>query len=160
MAIGPHASSELDVLAPHSEHGQVGQRLVVNVVTPKGSLVTQDVAEIIVPGSEGELGVLPGHIPFLTALKAGVLTIRHGTERQIYAAGPGFLQVGAGTATILIEMAEPAAEVDVDKARADRSEAEEQLKAPTETGPGAAGLAKDNLDWAQARLDAAAAREK
>jgi F-type H+-transporting ATPase subunit epsilon len=160
MAIGPHASSELEVLAPQGEQGQVGHRLIVNVVTPKGSLVTQDVAEIIVPGSEGELGVLPGHIPFLTALKAGVLTIRHGTDRQIYAVGPGYLQVGAGTATILIEMAEPAAEVDVDKARADKSEAEEQLKAPKETGPGAAGLANDNLAWAQARLDAAAARGK
>ena len=157
MAIGPHATSELNVLESHSEHGQVGDRLVVHVVMPKGSLVTQDIDEVIAPGSEGELGVLPGHIPFLTALKPGVLTIRHGTDKQIFAVGPGFLQVGSGRATILVEMAERAAEIDVAKARADKAEAEEQLLVPPASGPGAVSLAHENLAWAQARLDAVAA---
>ena len=156
MAMGPEAGSELDVLEPHGESGQVGSRLVVNVVMPKGSLLTQDVDEVIAPGSEGEFGVLPGHIPFLTALKPGVLTIRHGSDRSVYAVGPGFVQVGAGKCTVLVEMAERAGDIDVEKAQADKAEAEEALKAPDKEGPGALGLAQENLAWAQARLDAAA----
>jgi F-type H+-transporting ATPase subunit epsilon len=159
MAMGPHARSELDVLKPRGD-GQVGSRLVVNVVMPKGSLISQDVDEVIAPGSEGELGVLPGHIPFLTALKPGVLTIRHGSDKQIYAVGPGFLQVGAGKATVLIEMAELAGDIDVEKARADKAEAEGQLNAPSTSGPGALNLAGGNLAWAQARIDAAATQAK
>lgn len=160
MAMGPHASSERDVLQPRGDEGQIGNRLVVNVVMPKGSLVTEDVDEVIAPGSEGELGVLPGHIPFLTALKPGVLTIRHGSDKKIYAVGPGFLQVGLGKATVLVEMAEPVGAIDVEKARADKSEALAQLGAPSATGPGAVGLAQENLAWAQARIDADAARSK
>ncbi len=158
MAIGARVSSELEVLEPHHEHG-AATRLVVNVVTPRGSLVTQDVDEIVAPGADGEFGVLPGHVPFLAALKPGVLTIRHGTDRQIYAVGPGFLQVGSGKTTVLVELAEAAATIDAEAARAERSEAEKQLKHAEGEGPGAAGLANANLAWAQARIDAAAARK-
>jgi len=159
MAMGPHVSAESEVLQSHDLHGRTGNQLLVTVVMPKGTVVTRDVDEVIAPGAEGEFGVLPGHVPFLTALLPGVLTIRTGSERQLYAVGPGFLQVGAGgKTTVLVEMAVAAGEVDVEQARKDKAEAEEQLRlaAAGTGGPGAAGLAQANLAWAQAQLDATA----
>jgi F0F1-type ATP synthase epsilon subunit len=95
-------------------------------------------------------------VPFLSALKAGVLSIRTGAERQVFAVGPGYLQVGAGgKTTVLVETAVVSTEIDEDEARRDRAAAEEQLKAAT--ADGAASLTRANLTWAQARLDARAA---
>ncbi len=161
MAIGPHVSGEQEVLEPHELAGRVGNRLLVTVVTPKGTIVTRDVDEVIAPGAEGEFGVLPGHVPFLSALRSGVLTIRTGTERQVYAVGPGYLQVGAGGKTsVLVEMAIAGEAIDEDEARRDRAAAEEQQKAASTGAPGSVGLAQANLDWAQARLDARAAARR
>src|SRR5512143_1939297 len=99
MAIGPEAGPEAEVLEPHSEKGQVGTRLTVAVVTPTATVVARDVDEIVAPGVEGEFGLLPGHVPFISALKPGVLTVRDATQRLIYAVGPGYLEVSAGGRT-------------------------------------------------------------
>jgi F-type H+-transporting ATPase subunit epsilon len=163
--VGPEAGSEAEVLEPHDLHGRTGPRLSVSLVTPTGSLIAREIDEIVAPGVQGEFGVLPGHVPFLSALKAGVLTIRAGTERHIYAVGPGILQVGAaGKTQVLVQKAVPSADIDVEAARAQRTAAEEQLRQAaagagepgTAGAPGAVGLAQANLEWALAQL---AARE-
>lgn len=152
--MGPEAMSEAEVLEGHELHGQTGRPLSVNVVTPKGSITAREADEVIAPGVEGEFGLLPGHIPFVSALRAGVLVIRKGQERQVYAVGPGLLQVGAGgKAQILVGQAVPAQELDLEAARADKAKAEASLKAENvETR-----LLRAELDWAQARIDAHAA---
>jgi F-type H+-transporting ATPase subunit epsilon len=140
-------------------HGRVGPRLSVSLVTPAGSLIGREIDELIAPGVDGEFGVLPGHVPFLSALRSGVLTIRHGGERHVFASGPGILQVGVGGKTqVLVQKAVPAAEVNVDDARLQKGAAEEQLRQAATGEPGAAkaGLAQANLEWAQAQLAAAA----
>src|SRR5262245_54104659 len=107
MAMGPHAESEAAVVGAH-HHPDVlaGKRMNVVVVTPRGQVSAKAVDEVIAPGETGEFGVLPGHVPFLAALKPGVLTLRSGSTREIFAVGPGYLQVSAdGKVTVLIDQA-------------------------------------------------------
>src|SRR5260221_2403027 len=70
----------------------------LSVTTPRGALVDADVDEVTAPGALGELGVLPGHVPLMSALKPGVLVYRAGgagARAGVVAVGPGFLQVAA-----------------------------------------------------------------
>ncbi len=158
MALGPHAEPEADVLEPHELKGTVGSRIPVAVVTPKGSLVDRQVDEIVAPGIEGEFGVLPGHVAFLSALKAGVLTLRDGANRQIFAVAPGFLEVGTGGITrVLVESALVAGDIDVEAARTEEQQLAEQLRAQADGSRESNALLLARQAWAQARLAAAAA---
>ncbi len=154
MPLGPHAESEAEVLEKHPVP-PVGERLSVTAITPRASVVVAgDADEVIAPGVEGEFGILPGHVAFISALKAGVLTIRTRDRRQVFAVGPGYLQVSAGGKTqVLVQQAVAADAVDVGEASADKSAAEEQLKALGDA-PGEQAALRAKLAWAQARLDA------
>src|SRR5215813_7709580 len=123
MAMGPHAGGEADLLEHRDQKPRPGH-LIVAMVTPKGVVAAKEIDEITAPGAAGEFGVLPGHIPFLSALRAGVLIIRAGGERKVYAVGPGFLQVGTDRTTVLVEMAVAGESIDAEAARAERSAAD------------------------------------
>src|SRR5262245_64899133 len=95
--------------------------LGVNLVTPKGVVAHTDTDSVQAPGELGEFELLPGHVPMLAALKAGVLTIG-GTStrgsRARYAVSSGYLRVDpAGAVEILVEQALPASDIDADGAR-------------------------------------------
>ena len=163
MPIGPQAHAESHVLSRHDLSSPSPTQLSIVLVTPRGSLASRGVDEIIAPGVEGEFGVLPGHVAFISALKPGVLTLRSGAKRDLFAVGPGYLQIGVGGQTrVLVQEAVAGPEVEVEEARRDRSEAEEQLKALTsgDVNPGDMTAAQNRLTWAQARLDAAAASSR
>src|SRR5262249_55319434 len=135
-------------------------KVAVAVLTPVGNVLQREADEIIAPGAEGELGVLPGHVPFLSALKPGVLTVRTGGERHILAVGAGFLQVSAHSGVaILVDRAERPADIDVAAATADKARLEEEVKtlsAAAGAQEGALAAAATQLAWAEARIAAAA----
>src|SRR4051812_8101055 len=91
--------------------------LGVNLVTPKGVVAHTDTDSVQAPGELGEFELLPGHVPMLTALKPGVLTI--GTKASArYAVSSGYLRVDpSGGVEILVEQAVPAKDVDADAAK-------------------------------------------
>lgn len=130
--------------------------LAVNLVTPTGVVAHTDTDSVQAPGELGEFELLPGHVPMLTSLKPGVLTI--GTKaRARYAVGPGYLRVDpAGAVEILVEQALPASEVDTEAAKNDLKSAEAEL---TKFADRAQDGDYQNLvaraGWARARLDAA-----
>ena len=66
-------------------------KLVLEVVTPDRLVLREDVDEVVVPGSEGELGVLPGHTPLLATLKVGEMWYRTGSERHYLAVAIDYL---------------------------------------------------------------------
>src|SRR5262245_44224348 len=101
--------------------------LGVNLVTPKGVVAHTDTDSLQAPGELGEFELLPGHVPMLTALKPGVLTI--GTkQRARYAVSSGYLRVDPqGAVEILVEQALPAGEIDSAAAQADLKAAEADL---------------------------------
>jgi F-type H+-transporting ATPase subunit epsilon len=84
-----------------------------------------------IPGSEGYLGVLPGHTPLLATLQVGELWYRQGQEKHYLSIAFGFVEVQPDRVTILAQIAEPAAEIDAARAEAARKRAEERLARPT-----------------------------
>lgn len=106
----------------------MSKALHLEIVTPDRLVLSQDVDYVGAPGYEGEFGVLPGHIPFLTALQVGNLYYKYsGKNHYVFVAG-GFAEVSANKVTILAEVAERAAEIDVERARKAKERAEARMR--------------------------------
>ena len=146
----------------------------LSVTTPRGALVETDVDEVTAPGELGEFGVLPGHVPLMSALKPGVLWYKSKDRSGVIAVGQGYLQVaqlvqaqghaqghtddhGQGRDRVLVLVDQALNAGDVDRAAADRdlSAAERELAAWTGELDGAHHALVIRRGWAQARLDAA-----
>jgi len=108
---------------------EFGTTFRLEVVTPQRVLVSDDVAELTAPGSEGYFGVLPGHVPFITTLKAGELTYWKGKEERHLAVSWGYAEVHGEKVAILAEAAEHAGEIDVGRAERARERAEQRIAA-------------------------------
>jgi F-type H+-transporting ATPase subunit epsilon len=104
-------------------------RLQLDVVTPEGLLLREEVEEVIAPGSEGSFGVLPGHTPFLTTLGVGEIAFRRGGEWSYLTCFWGFCEVLPDKVSILAEIGERAEDIDVARAEAARALAAERMKA-------------------------------
>lgn len=103
-------------------------RLLLEVVTPEKLLLSQQVDEVIAPGTEGEFGVLPGHAHFLSTLSIGELRYRVGEVTSHMSVLWGFAQVTPTKVTILAEIAEKAEDIDVERAEAAVAKAQRRLE--------------------------------
>src|SRR4030066_1324008 len=106
----------------------MGSTIRLELVTPQRLLVSEDVDEVILPGSYGEVGVLPGHTQYLAILSIGVLRYRKGDVTKKVAVGGGFAEVTPERVVVLVDVAEKADEIDVERARQARERAEAALK--------------------------------
>jgi F-type H+-transporting ATPase subunit epsilon len=103
-------------------------KMLLEIVAPSRQVVRSErVDEVIAPGSEGEFGVLPGHTPFLTTLKVGMLSYREGTEWHHLAVEWGYAEVGPDRVVILAEGADRASEIDISEAKLAKERAEKAL---------------------------------
>ncbi len=116
-------------------------KILLEIVTPDRALVREEVDEIQLPGSEGYLGVLPGHTPLLTTLKVGELWYRVGAEKHFLAIAGGFVEVLPDRVTVLAHLAERAQDIDTTRAEAAKRRAEERLAKPS-----------SDLDFERARM--------
>ena len=105
--------------------------LQLQIVSADRLLVNEQVDEVEIPGSEGYLGILPGHTPLLATLQVGELWYRQGQEKHYLSIAFGFVEVQPDRVTILAQMAEPAHEIDLARAEAAKKRAEERLSKPT-----------------------------
>jgi F-type H+-transporting ATPase subunit epsilon len=128
--------------------------LAVNLVTPKGVVAHTDANSVQAPGELGAFELLPGHVPMLTALRPGVLTIGGRTR---YAVSSGYLRVDpAGAVEILVEQAVPQTDIDVEGARSELKTAEAELaKWGDRPQDGDYHNLVARAGWARARVDAA-----
>ena len=104
--------------------------LTLEIVTPERSLVSQQVDEVQLPGSEGYFGVLPGHTPLLATLQVGELWYRVGQEKHYLAIAFGFAEVLPDRVTVLAQIAERPQDIDVTRAEAAKKRAEERIARP------------------------------
>jgi F-type H+-transporting ATPase subunit epsilon len=104
-------------------------KIVLEVVTPEGFLLKEEVDEVIAPGEEGYFGVRPGHTPFLTTLGVGEITYRQGTVTHSLTCFWGFCEVLPDKVNILAELGERAEEIDVERAQKAKAQAAERMKA-------------------------------
>jgi F-type H+-transporting ATPase subunit epsilon len=124
---------------------------LLEVVTPYGLVVSSKVEEAYIPGTQGDFGVLPGHIPFLTSLRIGELHYLRDKEVHFLAINRGFAEVTPTRTTILTDTGEPAEDIDVERAQTARVRAEERLKNLPREDP-AYQQEKDSLERARLRL--------
>lgn len=103
-------------------------KLLLEIVTPHGLIYSGEVDEVTANGSEGEFCVLPGHVPYVTTLKIGMLTCKTGKESVIFFVNWGYAEIGADKVLILADSAERSEEIDVERAKAAFKRAEERLK--------------------------------
>jgi F-type H+-transporting ATPase subunit epsilon len=149
------------VAAPKQLAGKVaehrGDRLDIDLVTPRGTVAHEASDGLTAPGEEGEFELLPGHVPLLVALKPGVLTIGEKTRTR-YAVSSGYLRVDpSGRVEVLVEEAVLGTEIDVEAARAEQKTADAELaKWGDKPLDGDYKNLRHRSAWAAARLAAAA----
>jgi F-type H+-transporting ATPase subunit epsilon len=124
--------------------------ILLEIVTPERLAYSDTVDAVVLPGGDGELGVLPHHAPLLSTLGVGELRIRKGSEEEAFAIVGGFVQVRPDKVVVMAETADMASEIDLEKAQEARREAERALEAGYHEGA--------DLAAARAQLQAALLR--
>ena len=102
--------------------------LKLEIVTAEGTVFADDVNEVVAWGIEGQLGILPHHVPLMTMLQPGDLLIKKDNEEHYLAISGGFLEVRPDKVIILADACERAEEIDIERAEAARRRADEILK--------------------------------
>ncbi|MEJ2723501.1 MAG: F0F1 ATP synthase subunit epsilon [Deltaproteobacteria bacterium] len=92
------------------------EKLQLEVVTPAKVVIKAEVDMVVAPGVEGEFGVLPGHVLFLSGIVPGELRYTVGTQRQFLALSEGFAEISNNRVSILVDAAEIASDIDVERA--------------------------------------------
>ncbi|MDX1708660.1 MAG: F0F1 ATP synthase subunit epsilon [Desulfobacterales bacterium] len=130
----------------------MAENIHLEVVTPEKIVVSEEAQIVASPGSLGEFGVLSGHTPFLTTLKAGIIryTDTNGKEHYVFVSG-GFAEALPDRVTVLAESAERRRDIDLARAKESLARAEKRL---------AEDRAREDVDFARARgsLERAAVR--
>jgi F-type H+-transporting ATPase subunit epsilon len=118
----------------------MSKTLLLEIVTPDRKVLSEPVDYVGAPGVVGEFGVLPNHIPFLSALGIGNLYYKVGGKSHYVFVAGGFAEVGADKVTVLAEVAEKATEIDAERAQKAKERAEVRL-----------AQQQDKLDYARAQ---------
>jgi F-type H+-transporting ATPase subunit epsilon len=125
------------------------------IVSQDRTVFEGDVDIVVLPGADGEMGILPRHAPILTTLKYGIIKVRKGGNEELFTVAGGVAEIQPDIVTVLADAAENVEEIDVERAEAARKRAEEVLAkgVPADTDAYLAmeaALRRSNL-----RLDAA-----
>jgi F-type H+-transporting ATPase subunit epsilon len=118
----------------------MAERLTLELATPTRMVIAETVDEVVVPGSEGYFGVLPGHAPLLATLGIGELTYRIGRDERHVAVAGGFAEVRNDKVIVLADTAELPQDIDRGRAERARDRAEQRLS----------GRSQDETDYARA----------
>jgi F-type H+-transporting ATPase subunit epsilon len=111
--------------------------LTLEIVTPERMAFSGNVEEVTIPGTEGEFGVLRGHEALLSSVDIGQLNFTRNNKKLYFAVNTGYAEVTSNKVTILIETAERSDQIDVNRARRAKDNAEDRL----------AKIAKDNEEY-------------
>jgi F-type H+-transporting ATPase subunit epsilon len=103
------------------------ETLKLEIVTPEAQTYSDDVEMVTLPGTEGEMGVYPHHVPLMTQLAAGEIIVRKDGQDSFFAVGGGFVEVTGDHVAILTDMAMKADDIDEAKAEEARRRAEARL---------------------------------
>jgi F-type H+-transporting ATPase subunit epsilon len=136
----------------------LANKLHVDIVTVEGRRYKGDADFLVAPGIDGELGVLPRHIPLLTVLKPGTVKVRNQGEDHLFFVSGGFLEIRPDEVTVLADSAERAEDIDESRAEEARKRAQELLQEKVSASDQAAASAA--LARAEARLRLAELRRR
>lgn len=101
--------------------------LKLEIVTPEARTYSEDVEMVTLPGAEGEMGIYPNHVPLMTQIKPGEITVLKGGQQYFLAVGEGFVEITGERVAIMTDMAIKAENIDEAKAEEARQRAEARL---------------------------------
>jgi F-type H+-transporting ATPase subunit epsilon len=133
--------------------------LHLEIVTPEKLAYQGEVDSVVLPGSEGELGVLPHHAPLISTLGAGELRLRTDGQEESFAIVGGFLQVRPDKVVVMAETADLASDIDLERAQTARREAERTLESAANE-PADLAAARAQLQQALLRIRVAERRHR
>ena len=116
--------------------------LHLEIVTPEKVIISQDVDTVVAPGSEGGFGILPGHIPFLSGIVPGVVRFKFQGTTASMSVTTGFAEISADKVSILVDSAEKAGDIDIERAERAKERAEKRL----------AERDKEDIDFMRAQI--------
>ncbi|MGB9710391.1 MAG: F0F1 ATP synthase subunit epsilon [Thermodesulfovibrio sp.] len=130
----------------------MADKLKLEVITPYGEVVNEEVDEVYTTGAEGDFGVLPGHCPFMTAIRIGSLSYKKDGQMHYLFVNRGYCEVLNDRVLVLVGSAERVEEIDIERAKAALARAEERIRKAQ------AGETDIDLARAQAALERATIR--
>src|SRR5882757_1996962 len=104
-----------------------GGKVTLEIVTPLGLALKEEVDDVAAPSVEGEFGVLPGHLPLLAALRTGIVKYHKGGEEVLVAVADGFVEVENDKVLVLTDKVATRDAIDVVRVRLELKEVDEQL---------------------------------
>ena len=120
----------------------------LEIVTPEGKVYDETIDSVVVPTTTGEVGIMPGHIPLLTEVQAGQITVVTAGSSEQLAVSKGFAQVVGDKVSILAEQAITAANIDLSAVEAAEKRAEEALKNVTEMSEEEINMLETTIQYA------------
>ncbi|MCS7199218.1 MAG: F0F1 ATP synthase subunit epsilon [Caldimicrobium sp.] len=118
-------------------------RILLEIITPERVVIREEVDIVTAPGIVGEFGVLAHHAPMVAGIKIGALRYRVGDREEWIAVSGGFCEISGNRITFLVETAERAVEIDVERALRAKERAEKRLQEYY--------LKREEIDYARAR---------
>ncbi len=109
--------------------------LTLEIVTPEAKVYSDTIDSVVIPTVEGEIGILPGHIPLLTQVEDGELRVTKGATTQLLVVSGGFAQIDGDRVRVLAENAINEAKIDENAVEAALKRAEEQLREAKDMDP-------------------------
>lgn len=113
-------------------------QIQLEVVTPERAVLAEEVDQVVLPGAEGQVGILPGHLPLLTGLGIGEMIVRSGGAERSFFIDKGFAEVLDDKVSVLTKGCEGVSDIDIEHAQEEVTVAEEEierLEAMTEVPP-------------------------
>lgn len=140
----------------------MARTLLCEIVTPERIVYTNEVEMVIAPTVDGEIGILPLHVPLVTVLAAGELRVRYndGKDVEWFAISGGYLQIHEDKVIVLADNAQPASLIDVERARVAKEHLEVRMQELKDTSadPAARDTCDYDLKWCETQLKVAEKR--
>ena len=121
------SDDRFDILNSRFQNCNMANTLKLEIVTPDAKTYSEDVDMVTLPGAEGEMGIFPNHVPLMTQVVAGEVSVRKGGQDFFLAIGEGFAEITGDRVAIMTDMAIKAENIDEVKAEEARRRAEARL---------------------------------
>ena len=105
----------------------MADKITLSFTVPKANLAERQVDEIVLPGTDGQIGIFPGHDALMSTLDVGIISVRTGDKTDTFFCAGGYFEINDDKLIIVAEVAEPSTEIDVERAKAAEQRARERL---------------------------------
>ena len=128
--------------------------LKLEIVTPEAKIYSEEVSMVTLPGSEGELGIYPNHVPLMTKVQAGEIVVSRDGNEEILAIGEGFAEITGEHVAILTDNAANSGDIDEAAAEQAKAKAEQRLQEGGDISEDEARALNQAIFYSQAQIKA------